>query len=116
MMSSMDLFLSRDCGGGAGPDMELARGAAPDPDPNPIPGPVPVATEVLPVPNAEAPGAEDISAVDPILAGPDVNVGAVDPEAVVVGLLFAKRLGPEVADVLAMPEGAVAAVVDEVEG
>ena len=115
-MSSIDLFLSRDWGGGAGPDVELARGAAPDPDPEPKPWPAPVAAVLLPAPNAEAPGAEDVSVADPCLAGPEVCVAAGGVAAVVADLLFAKRLNPEAAEVVAMPEGAAEVVADEDEG
>ena len=101
-MSSIDLFLSRDCGGGAGPDVELARRVGPVPVPVPAPAP---AALVLVVPNAEALGAEEVPTLGSFLAGPEVAVAVVDAEDVVT-LAFAKRLKPELADVVGVPDDA----------
>ena len=114
IISSIDLFLSRDCAGGAGPDVELARGADADPDPKPVPGPVVAA--LLPAPNAEAPGAEGVSAAEANLAGPEGCVVPVGPAAVVAPVLFAKRFAPGVTEVAVPLEGAVALVTDDDEG
>lgn len=103
-MSSIDLFLSRDCGGGAGPEVELARvGLAPAP-----------AVVALLAPNAGLLDAEDVTTLDPSLAGPEVAVAVADGEDVVM-LEFAKRLWPEIVDVFGVSD-ATAPVVAAGDG
>ena len=96
MISSIDLFLSRDWGGGAGPDVELAKRVGPAPAPVPVPAPAPVAV-VLAVPNAEVLGAEEVPKLGPFFTGPEVAVAVVDAEDAVT-LAFPKRLRPGFVD------------------
>lgn len=105
MMSSIDLFLSRDCGGGAGPEIEFARaGLAPAPAPVPTP-----AVVALIAPNPGLLNAEDVPTLDPSLAGPEVAVAVADAEDVVM-LEFAKRLWPESVDVFDVSDAAAPVV------